>query len=378
MPFICVECIKHPSLKKLATQYGVDARCAVCRNQRASVDADNNDFRQLFKALIRFHYHEWEYNTHFGGGELESLFYSENPILNTIDSENIPEDDDDYYYSVLEAAFKSPYEDYEKGVTLFSGYMDGQQLPLLRSIRSQAHPSVEKIAARLKTENYFNLESETQGFLQKYKRLITIEVPANSRFFRARVGFRSERRSGDWGTENSYEPFIGPDIAAPPPRLASSARINRQGVSFFYAATTSETAVAEVRPHPGDVVSIGRFSTRRPLTIADFTETRIESFSASDQLLDDFLILNTINTYLNQVVPPSDQNHYSVTQLIADALRKLGYDGICFLSTVGKGHNLVVFYPELMEEMLGEGQVVRVDALRYSTRAMRVADKDDF
>jgi hypothetical protein len=380
MPSICIECIKHPSLKRLATKNGVDGeKCAVCHNQRKSVSAENNEFRQLFKALIRFrfHYHEWEYNRHFGGVELESLFYSSNPILNTIDSSDTP-DIGDYYYSVLEAAFKPAYEEYDKGVTLFSGYIGGQQLPLLPSIQSQLHPSVDKVATRLRTENYFNLESEMHDLLQRYKGLITIEIPMTTGFFRARIGAKSRRKSGDWGTEHSYDPFIGTDITAPPPHLASPGRINRQGVSFFYAATTPETAVAEVRPHPGDVVSIGKFSTRRSLTVADFTETRIESFATSDQLLDEFLILHTINIYLNKVVPPSEQNHYSVTQLIADALRKLGYDGVSFLSTVGQGHNIVVFHPELMEEAPGEGQVFRVDALCYNFSNMRVAAEDDF
>ena len=207
-----------------------------------------------------------------------------------------------------------------------------------------------------------------QALLEKYKGVIDTTLPENTEFLRARVGYKDKTLpfSISFETEYNYVPFSDSDISAPPPGLTNAGRINRQGVSFFYAATDSNTAIAEVRPHPGDIISVGRFKARKSLLIADFTETRIEHFSGSDQLLDDlFLTIHSINVYLNKVVPPSERDHYSVTQLIAETLRRLGYDGVLFLSTVDKGHNVVVFQPELVEYKPGEGKVFEIQNLKY-------------
>lgn len=378
MPIICIDCVKDASLKSLVADHGIDgAECDICHGTLKSIDAGSNLFQQLFKALIRYHYDEDEYNTHWGGEGLESIFHSENPIL-----QNVETKDEDGFYSVFEAATENVYEDYDEGVTLFAGYYeDGSSAGILRSIKSEIHPILGEIAEQLKTENYFNVEPGMRALLAKYKGVIDTTIPENAEFLRARVGFKEKKRAFvlSLKAEYHYAPFSDPDISAPPPSLASAGRINRQGVSFFYAATDPRTAVAEVRPHPGDIVSVGRFKTKKSLLVADFTQTRIEHFSGSDRLLDDFLTVHSINIYLNKVVPPSERVHYSVTQLIADTLRWLGYDGILFLSTVGEGHNIVVFHPELMEYKPGEGKVFEIQNLTYVIgEGVTVGDPDDY
>lgn len=373
MPFICIDCVKDASLKKLVTRYGTDSVvCDLCHRTLKAINAGSNLFQQLFKALIRYHFNEWEYNTHWGGDELESIFHSENPII-----EHLKIKDKDGFYSVLEAATANAYEEYDKGVTLFAGYSDdGMPAGILRSIKSEIHPALETIEKRLKTENYFNAESDMQAIIEPYKGVIDTTIPEGFEFLRARVGFKGKELPSDssFQIEYNYEPFSGPDISAPPPSLASAGRINRQGISFFYAATDPRTAIAEIRPHPGDIVSVGRFKAKKQLLVADFTETRIEHFSGSDQLLNDFLTIHSINVYLNKVVPPSERNHYSVTQLIADILRQLGYDGVLFLSTVEKGHNIVLFYPEFMEYKPGEGKVFEIQKLTYVIREKMISN----
>ena len=371
MPYICANCVKDASLKRLIGDHGIDGSvCDVCQIASKAIDAGCNRFQQLFKSLIRYHYNEWDYNPHWGGSHLESIFYSENPILQHLNVKN-----EDGLYSVFEAATENAYEEYDKGVTLYAGYIDGQPAGILRSLKSETHPALGKIEERLKMENHFNVEPEMRALLEKYKGIIDTTQPKDAEFLRARIGFKSKKLPWDLSFEPDYhyEPFVESEISAPPPRLSSAGRINRQGVSFFYAATNAETAITEVRPHPGDVISIGRFKTTRPLLFADFTETRIEHFSQSDRLLDDFLVIHTINVYLNKVVPPSERERYSVTQLIADTLRQLGYDGVMFLSTVGNGYNVVVFQPEFMEFKPEEGMVFEIQNLSYVMTKKKIA-----
>ena len=137
MSFICIDCVKDLSLKKVISRKGIDNNiCDVCHETRRGTDANNNLFQQLFKALIRFHYHEYEYNTHWGGDSLESFFYSENPILECRNDK-----DEDGLCAVLEDLIHNVYEDYDKGVTLFAGYFEGTSTGTLRSIKSEIHPT---------------------------------------------------------------------------------------------------------------------------------------------------------------------------------------------------------------------------------------------
>jgi hypothetical protein len=82
---ICLPCTKHASLKRFVKKYGaVGHECGIChrRDQVASAPSEYRALSSLVRALVRFHYDEWDYNTHWGGnGPPESLHYGENPIV---------------------------------------------------------------------------------------------------------------------------------------------------------------------------------------------------------------------------------------------------------------------------------------------------------
>jgi hypothetical protein len=77
--------------------------------------------------------------------------------------------------------------------------------------------------------------------------------------FRARIGIakRFMRSDGGWTVETIYQSDIGAEVGAPPPPPQTTpGRLNRDGVSFLYLSTDEAIATAEVRPHPGNRVSI--------------------------------------------------------------------------------------------------------------------------
>jgi len=339
------------------------------------VDARGTSFQHLFKSLIRYHYHEWQYNSHWGGGELESLFHSENPILQHRSTNST-----DGIVDVVDAVAEKPYENYNEGISLFSGFDEfGSRNPPMPSISSETYPVLARIAQRLESENYFNIEEELTGLLEDCVRSIDVVTPVAEEFLRARIGVNDKKipLHSSFEPEYHYRPFQDSDISAPPPLRANAGRINRSGVAYFYAATDAPTAIAEVRPYPGDLVSLGRFRTKRALRIADFSKLKIEQFSHSDKALDEFRLLHTIKVLLNKPVSPEYRSQYCITQLVADTLRQMGYDGVRFLSSVGDGHNLTVFRPELMEYIAGKGMVYQVRKLKYDVEKKVVAREAD-
>lgn len=361
---ICKDCVKDKRYKLLIEQNNTIGNCTCCGKQNSVIDADSNEFIQMTKALIRYHYSEWDYNEHFGGDQYGSLFYEDDNIFlnkkNFINSE---------IYDELINRIESfeVYEDYDKGVSIFAGYYEGRQNPLLYSIKKDLDSSILKIEKKLKEENYFHFEEEITKILQIYLDNCTKSIKTGEAFYRARIGFQDKKRSifGSFEGEMIYVPYSNSQIGAPPPYLASFGRINRAGVSFLYCASDKYTAISEIRPHPGDFVSIGKFIFNKDCLIFDLTEIQFLSFYICDEKLDGFKQLNTLTELLQKVIPPSERQAYNITQLIADCIRKLDFDGILFPSSVGQGDNLVLFNPTNMVYTFDDAEVVEVSEVKY-------------
>ncbi|HHQ4075186.1 TPA: RES family NAD+ phosphorylase, partial [Escherichia coli] len=205
-------------------------------------------------------------------------------------------------------------------------------------------------------------------------------IEGSSVVYRARVGtagykvaFQEFSREG----KKIFVPFKDKEIGAVPPLRATSGRANRVGVSYLYCATDSYTAIAEVRPHPTDVVSIGTFRVARALKVFDFSHPNFLGFIEDDDSLLAMIPYAKMAGIFNTATPPSLEGRYSVSQLISDCIRKEGYDGIQFSSTVGEGKNLVVFNPSDMEFIEGTSKVIEIDRVQYTYEEKQVVGMND-
>lgn len=162
---ICPDCVKDKRYKLLIEQNNTNGKCTCCGKQNSVIDVDSNDFIQMTKALIRYHYSEWDYNEHFGGDNFGTLFYDNNNIF--LNKENFKEADV-YDELINRIECIKVYEDYDKGVSIFAGYYDGQQNPLLYSIKKDLDFSILEVEKKLKEENYFNFEEEITKILKSY------------------------------------------------------------------------------------------------------------------------------------------------------------------------------------------------------------------
>jgi len=376
MPYICSNCAKDQHLKILIDQEGeIISACDICHSSNVKgLDCKNASLRSLFRALLRYHYSEWQYNIHMGGDGLEALFLKNNPITNYDKSWNI-----NIYEEVLLEFLQNGYEPYDKGISLFAGYDDnGHQLMPLVAIKNDFDRSLVRLQRELINVNYFLLEKESRKIIEPYSNILERTFLAGSILYRSRVGFeiRATPLFG-WSDDWHYKPYSSNNLSAPPPYLASGNRMNRQGVSFLYLSTNESTAVSEVRPHPGHFVSVGSFKCAKDLRVADFNAVSILDFCDSDKSLDNFVLLKSIDELFALPIIPEDRQKYSFTQFLADTIRHLEFDGIGYKSSVGEGTNYVFFDPGTFSYVEDSARVVRIQQLEYTHIPLTTMNQDE-
>lgn len=362
---ICEDCVKEIHLKGLIRNSQIVDICLFCNNKTKICNYESDEFYYLLKSLIRYHYDEWDYNHHWGGESLYKLLESDDIFFNKSNFKN-PED-----IEVLMELIDNfeGYEKYTEGICLFAGYdNEGNQQTLLRALKNEIDVSLKKVIRQLKSTNYFSLEDLIEKRIKDFTNITKIKIAKNSKYFRARVGYSKknfDHLNGGMEGKYIYIPYSKEQISSPPPFIAQGGRLNRAGVSFLYCATDSNTAISEVRPHPGDKVSVGCFINQEELLIFNLTKDYLLNFYRTDEQLDKFLYLNSINKLFQKTIPPSKKENYSITQIISDCVRKLGFDGILFDSSVSDGKNLVVFQPQKMNYVEDDKQIVHVDKVKY-------------
>lgn len=373
-PIICEHCLAENELKHEIQQRGstVD-RCPICHSEGGkAISATDPQIKRIFRALIRLNFSEWDYNTHIGGDHLETVVMGSHAIFNLAPNAEL---------EAFEAAFlvmqdEGWYPETGEEITLGGGYWDGG---ILEGLRDQRDMRVERVVRSALENNWFETEAAARELVERLRGDLTEIVPTGSEFFRARIGVKSRLvKKFDFLDDSRvfrYLPFGGKDIDRPPLKLATEGRFNRTRVSLLYLASDVQTAVAELRPHPGHLVSTGMFRLKRDLRIANFAKHDIRNF-LSDQRLEDLRSILSIADVLNVPVQPEHRALYAATQLFADVLRSAGFEGLAFKSSVGKGHNLTCFVSDAFELVAGSEGVQDVISLEYRTESSQVIPAD--
>lgn len=368
--FLCVNCVKDEELKDLINHKGERTFCSLCKKQDAPVlNCADKELKNLFKGLVRFHYSQWEYDHNFGGDDICLLFEKENTLLNDWISSGT-DDGDDLWNVITELVWSAKYND---EVTIVS---DNPYV----AIKNDYCRKIRCFNDQLQEKNYYEVEREAIAFLKDIINETDVAILNGANYYRARVDFSKcgIPRRLEWYRKIHFMPYKDTQIGRVPPPRSKNGRMNRQGVSFLYLASDLCTAVAEVRPYPGQYVSTGKFVSSKDIHVVDLTNLKINKYS-SDTKLDDFLTLKTINELFSRPVPNQTGNQYVITQLLADVIRKLGYDGVVYKSHVGSGRNLVIFDHSLFNYTEEEASVVYIKEVRYSYDACNIiCDKEEY
>ncbi|WP_454832581.1 RES family NAD+ phosphorylase [Pseudoxanthomonas wuyuanensis] len=148
-------------------------------------------------------------------------------------------------------------------------------------------------------------------------------------------------------------PYPIEEMGAPPKRVATHGRANPTGIPYLYLGSLPETAAAEVRPHTGEVACVADFMISTPLTAVDLRGPRklvspfvLADASAIGQMRADIPFLERLGDELTRpVLPRSAAIDYVPSQYLCEFIKKSGYDGVAYRSSVSTGMNLALFDP---------------------------------
>ncbi len=148
----------------------------------------------------------------------------------------------------------------------------------------------------------------------------------------------------------------------PHPDKAREGRANPKGIPCLYCSTDRETAMSEVRPWIGSLVTVAEFLLKKELKLVDFTadpltielmQSSIPSYLERKQVAGEEhekLSWAWVNEAFAEPVSESDDTaDYIPTQIIAEAFRLADFDGIQYGSKVGQGITVAIFDPENTE-----------------------------
>ena len=217
----------------------------------------------------------------------------------------------------------------------------------------------------------FGQDKETRDFIESA--LATAErskrqIEPEQKFWRAQLGHEDVVRvrddNGDW-IHDSIRPYT-PERMTPSPKHVKNGRANPVGIPYWYGATDPETAVAEMRPWQGAVLTVAELKATRNMQFVDCGNTRpfVAPYNSSDESAFERYRWNLIGEAFSRPVSPEtiDVEHVP-TQMLAEAFRMKGFDGIQYKSHLGEGMNVVVF--DLNALKLGKRELWKAKRVSY-------------
>lgn len=149
------------------------------------------------------------------------------------------------------------------------------------------------------------------------------------------------------------EAFPLEQMGAPPKRRSSHGRANPAGIPYLYLGSFPDTAVAEIRPHTGEIACVAGF-TLPEIKVVDLRNPRklVSPFILTDaseigQLRADLPFLERLGEELTRPVQPAGAAiDYIPSQYLCEFIKKSGFDGVVYRSSVSDGFNLALFNPE--------------------------------
>jgi hypothetical protein len=206
---------------------------------------------------------------------------------------------------------------------------------------SASAPSGE-IWSRLRTElqeenRFFPKNAPDQGlFRTLMENLVSAKVPAQ--FYRARL-------------MKDATPLGVHEMGAPPASLASEGRANPVGIRYLYLADDLETAIAEVKPSKGALVSLAAFRVvkDKSLRLIDLTNPRltISPFRLTSAVADVRASMSFLEALGEELSVPTQPHRatrdYLASQYLCELIKVSDYDGVVYRSSLAHGRNFAFF-----------------------------------
>lgn len=230
-------------------------------------------------------------------------------------------------------------------------------------------------------ERRFTLSPELEEFLQTL--LATSEQRTKTIPF-GKLLYRAQKGCSVWeavDAEDGYTPSIEcpwpPDRMKPRKGQATEGRANPKGIAYLYTATDQATAIAEMRPYVGSLVSVAELYTARDLRVLNcVSDDRDRKIYLGEQSPDtrERLVWQDIDRAFARPVSREDDSicEYAPTQILAEHVRQHGFAGIEFRSSLGPGRNLVLF--DLDSVRVGDCCLVRIGRVKVDFEIVEVPE----
>lgn len=141
-----------------------------------------------------------------------------------------------------------------------------------------------------------------------------------------------------------YKGFDSQGSVAPPADYIGPGRANPDHIRYLYLSEDSKTPVYEVRPVIGQTISVARFKVKKDLRIYDLTTQLPAKYENPDYELPS--LFNSVGKMFSK---PYSGNpiEYIPTQYITEEIKRMGFEGIRFKSSLNDGGiNVVLFNDE--------------------------------
>lgn len=135
------------------------------------------------------------------------------------------------------------------------------------------------------------------------------------------------------------------DSSAPPADVIGQGRANPDHIRYLYLCEDQITPIYEVRPIIGQTVSVAKFKLQKDIQVYDLTLNLQEVVGELNFEMP--TLYNTIGAMFSHPYN-GEATKYLPTQYLAEEVKKMGFDGLRFNSSLHKnGINIVIFNPEL-------------------------------
>jgi len=207
----------------------------------------------------------------------------------------------------------------------------------------------ENFEKNVKHENRYVHSDEVKGFLSNIQRSLPARersLAADSILFRSQIGYDEYVDEGQLIITG-----LPRERMKPTPLKGYEGRANPKGISYLYLADDEDTSMAELRPHIGEYISSAQFKVNRNLRLIDcysvpkhynYVMCIFDPPTSQEDI--GYAIWSMINDAFTKPIKNNDSSSdYVPTQILAEVFKSEGFDGVCFKSSMGAGHNFVLF-----------------------------------
>lgn len=160
---------------------------------------------------------------------------------------------------------------------------------------------------------------------------------------------------------------------------AAEGRANPKGIPCLYTADNAKTAIMEVRPWIGSSVTVSQLVLLKKVRLVDCSKDGFPSkrdHSEGNQREWRKAAWWSINqAFSTPISKDDDVAYYAATQVLAEAFRNNGFDGIVYTSRMCEGKNIALFDLDVAE--VGSRFLFRIRDLKLSVTTPVETDIDD-